>query len=466
MSVDARAALRLVDELLWFVRREGFTVSTSQAIDAVRAIELVGFSSPRDVKAALQAIIVQDAARVRRFEASVDAFFARPGPRSWWQRLQDQGVSDQEVQAMQSLFADMARASPDAPLVGLLSRGAELDRLLQLAGVTRLLETMQSPLQAGFFAHKALQQVGYVAAKDSLARVESLLSDAFGADRARALVALLRRELELAADDVRNHVRQAAARREERGPELGLSTRDFARLDESEIEAVRRAVKAFADRLRGKERVRSRHARRGRLDAHRTLRAALRTGGVPVKLVRKVRRRDMPRLFLLCDVSDSVRVAARFLLEFVHASQTLFNGTRSFVFVSELGETTALFEREPVHVALGKAYSGFVVPVSHNSNYGRVLRSFVERHLQDVNRKTTVVVLGDGRSNFHDDGATFLDAIRRRARALMWLSPESRATWGTGDSAMMRYAAKCTRVLEVASARDLERAAREILVLR
>jgi uncharacterized protein with von Willebrand factor type A (vWA) domain len=125
----------------------------------------------------------------------------------------------------------------------------------------------------------------------------------------------------------------------------------------------------------------------------------MRTGGVPFAPARRARRRDRPRLLLLCDVSDSVRAAARFMLEFVHAAHELFDRTRSFVFVSELGETTGLFAREPASVALGHAYGGSVVSVHDNSNYGRVLSEFERLHLGEIDRRTTVAILGDGRTN-------------------------------------------------------------------
>ena len=164
---------------------------------------------------------------------------------------------------------------------------------------------------------------------------------------------------------------------------------------------------------------------------------------------------------ILCDVSDSVRSVATFLLEFAYAAQELFSETRSFVFVSELGETTELFARHGVHRALAAAYGGGIVSVTDNSNYGRVLRSFEERSRTWLDRRTTVVVLGDGRTNYHDDASDALARIRDRARALIWLCPEPRAHWASGDS---RYARVCTTVLEVRSASDLESAARRLLV--
>lgn len=192
----------------------------------------------------------------------------------------------------------------------------------------------------------------------------------------------------------------------------------------------------------------------------------MRTDGVPFVLARRARRRDKPKLVVVCDVSDSVRAVASFLLELAYAAQELFAGTRTFVFVSELGETTRTFEEHPIEVALSRAYSGAVVPVTHNSNYGRVLRAFESTVLGELDRRTTVVILGDGRTNYLEPAAEVLDAVRARVRALVWLCPEPRAAWATGDSAMARYAPKCTRVLEVRCARDLEDAARLLLALR
>ena len=190
------------------------------------------------------------------------------------------------------------------------------------------------------------------------------------------------------------------------------------------------------------------------------------TAGVPFRLARRRRARQKPKLILLCDVSDSMRAVARFMLELTYSAQELFERTRSFVFVSELGEATELFAREPLRVALANAYGGGLISVAENSNYGRVLRAFRDRWLRAVDRRTTVVILGDGRTNYHDDAAEVLDEIRARARALLWLSPEGRAGWAIGDSAMSRYAPRCTRVLEVRNAAELEAGARAMLALR
>jgi uncharacterized protein len=151
------------------------------------------------------------------------------------------------------------------------------------------------------------------------------------------------------------------------------------------------------------------------------------------------------------------------MLEFVYAIGELFERTRSFVFVSEIGEVTHLFEREPIATAIARA-ADQVVNVRENSSYVRAFRAFERDHLEAVDRRTTVVILGDGRTNYQANGADVVGRIRSRAKSVLWLCPDPRPSWGIGDSAMPAYAAAVTQVFEAASARDLERAARELVM--
>jgi hypothetical protein len=462
---DARAALRVVLELLWWLRRSGFVVSTSEALDAVRALDAAGLADRRAVRDALAAVVLKRARDRARFDAAFGAFFARTPRGTLGERLASAGFVPAEIDALRELLSGHAAGSGDLP--ALLEGGAELDRLLQLAGVARTLDAVQNELQLGFYTHRVLQETGLSSARGRLAALRARLADAMGAERAAAMIAALERELDHSADDVRAHVRGALERRVAERPRVPRAhEKDFVSLTGAETEEVRRAVRRFVERLRGGERVRRRRRARGRIDPHRTLRRAMETGGVPFRLARKDRVRQKPKLVVLCDVSDSMRAVARFMLELAYATQELFERTRTFVFVSEIGETTELFAREPIGAALAQAYGGAVVSVAANSNYGRVLRAFRERYLGAVDRRTTVVILGDGRTNYHDAAADVLDDVRARARALLWLSPEGRAGWAVGDSAMSAYAPRCTRVLEVRNAAELEAGARAMLTLR
>jgi uncharacterized protein with von Willebrand factor type A (vWA) domain len=465
---DPRALVRLVDELLWVLRREGFEVSTAQAIDAVRAVLAVGLERRSHVRDALAAIVVQHARDRDRFDSAFDQFFAVDAAperaRTLWERLSSRGFDDDELDVLRRLLARLA-ASGDESLATLVNRGAELDAALARWGAGREVDA-HSGMQLGFLTHRLLSRIGAGSALRALAWLRSLLIEMLGA-RGEGMADALAKELEQTQAEIVAFVRRSY---EARIAELDRLRREhrpsvtpFSALTEAEIEEVRRSVRRFSERLRGGARVRARRrAHQGRIDTHRTLRRAQSTGGVPFRLVRKQRSRDRPKLMVLCDVSDSVRAAAGFLLEFTYAVQELFSRNRSFVFVSDLGETTQLFAREPVRSAIALAWGGAVVRAGDNSNYGRVLRSFERQYGRDLDRRTTVVILGDGRTNYHDAAADVLDRIRERSRSLLWLCPEPRGRWGQGDSAMTTYAPRCTAVYEVRCAADLERAARAI----
>jgi uncharacterized protein len=470
MAVDPRAMVRVLDELLWTLRREGFEISTAQAIDVARAVEVVGIDRRARVREAIACLVVRRESERARFDAAFEGFFA-PGAAgargTLWQRLEAQGFAADELDALRALLVQFASTGADrvASLENLLDRGADLARLLARSNLPRTIDA-HSGLMLGYLAHRATSEMGAGRARQTLASLRSGLVDALG-DRGHVLADALAQALEGAEDEIRAYVKHTyqarVAELEAQRRDGRLETVPFAALTDAQIDDVRCAVRRFAERLRGAARVRTRRANHGRVDPHRTLRRAMRTGGVPFDIVRARRRRDRPKLIVLCDVSDSVRAAAGFLLEFTYAAQELFERARSFVFVSDLGEATQLFEREPVRVAIDRAWRGGIVRAGENSNYGRVLRTFEARHLREIDRATTVVILGDGRTNYHDASPEVLGRIRARSRALVWLCPEPRGSWATGDSAMPRYAPQCTAVHEVSCARDLEHAARRLL---
>ncbi len=469
MAVDPRALVRVLDELLWTLRREGFDISTAQAIDVARAVEVVGLAHRARVREAIACLVVRRATERARFDAAFERFFT-PGQAAargtLWERLQAGGFSSAEIDALRALLEQLASRGADGATLGtLLDRGADLSRLLVQSNLSRTIDA-HSGLMLGYLTHRATSEMGAGRARQTLASLRAGLVDALG-PRGHELADALAVALDGAEEEIRGFVRQTyEARVAELGEQRrqgGLASAPFLSLTVAQIDEVRRAVRRLAEQLRGAARVRIRRARHGRVDPHRTLRRAMRTGGVPYGIARTRRRRNRPKLIILCDVSDSVRAAAGFLLEFTYAAQELFDRARTFVFVSDLGETTQLFEREPVRVAIERAWRGDVVRAGENSNYGRVLRAFEARHLRELDRATTVVVLGDGRTNYHDASPEVLGRIRARCRSLVWLCPEPRGSWGTGDSAMPRYAPQCTAVHEVVCARDLERAARRLV---
>jgi uncharacterized protein len=160
---------------------------------------------------------------------------------------------------------------------------------------------------------------------------------------------------------------------------------------------------------------------------------------------------------VLCDVSDSVRNVSRFMLQFVYSLQDLYSRVRSFIFVSEIGEITQLFEENDTQDAIEQALTGNIINVFAHSDFGRAFRAFHRDHLAAVNNRTTVIVLGDARNNYNLAQEWVLRDIGQRAKQLIWLNPESRLTWGFGDSEMDRYLPFCHVVEECRNLNQLYR---------
>ena len=233
------------------------------------------------------------------------------------------------------------------------------------------------------------------------------------------------------------------------------------RLGESERAELEDSLRRLARTLHGALTHRRRAAAAGRVDSGQTMRRNMRTDGVPFVPVTVRRAEDRPRLVVLADVSLSVRATSRFTLNLVHGLQDLFTQVRSFVFVADVAETTELFRDHPSERALGLIFGGDVIDTAANSDYGSVFGDFLAEHSSAVTRRTTVLVLGDGRNNARDPNLAAFEEITRRARETVWLTPEPRFSWGLGSCDLPAYAEFCSRVRVVRDLSGLEHAAND-----
>lgn len=462
--------MSLVTELLWTLRRAGLAISTAEAIDLFRAFALLGFDDRDALLGATEAILGRSPDAVAVIRATFARYFdptAAHGRHSR-ARLVADGFSPEELAVVERVLRDMLTVSGSeeaAVLLALLADGPEMAALVRSAAVRRFADGVQNVGEVGYFAERAAQALGVSDATRQLAAIRGELGRALGEEKASRLLAALSAEVRHTRSDVRQfveatlsaRVREAAPRPED------ARTVPFAQLSDEERSEVERAVRLLAERLRGGARVRLRHRGRGPLAGRQTMRAALRSGGVPTRLQRSVRKRERPRLWLLCDVSDSVRAAATFLLAFVAAVADLFAEVRAFVFVADAVEITADLRRDDFPRLVSRLASGSVVPLHETSHYGRVLAGFEGRHAREIARRDVIVILGDGRTNHRPARAEIVARLRDRASALFWLCPEPVGAWGVGDSAMRLYAASSTVALPAASARDLEVAARKLV---
>jgi uncharacterized protein with von Willebrand factor type A (vWA) domain len=222
-----------------------------------------------------------------------------------------------------------------------------------------------------------------------------------------------------------------------------LERLDFGRANRAELDRLRREVHPLARRLATRLAQRNRAGDRGRLDFRRTVRASLASGGVPLTTRHRPRRPHRPDLVILCDASDSVSAFAHFTLLLTFALREQFSRVRAFAFIDTTDEITKFFAPgADVAAAMTRmAREADLVWITGRSNYGHAITVFEERYADAIGPRTSLLVLGDARSNYGELSLPVLEAMAGRARHAYWLNPEPRGLWDTGDSAASRYGA-------------------------
>ena len=234
---------------------------------------------------------------------------------------------------------------------------------------------------------------------------------------------------------------------------------DFMHASREEMVQLRKALQPLTRRLAIRLARKRKHGRKGALDFRNTVRHSLSYGGVPAEPKFKYPRPSKPEIFVIADISGSVAAFARFTLHLVYAISGQFSRVRSFVFIDGIDEVTRFFEgTDDIVDAISRVNSeADVIWVDGHSDYGHAFEVFWERYGQDISSKTTVIILGDARNNYHASQNWVIKEIRNKARHVWWLNPEPKAYWDTGDSIVGEYATYCDGAFECRNLRQLER---------
>ena len=436
------------------LRRNGVRVSLSENMDVFRALQRLGIEDQQLFRDALRTTLVKRVGDIQPFEELFDFFFLGLGQAidALDRRMMEElGLSPEQYQRMlehiQQLLRQMEGDLSELTKALLTANHAELERLFR--------EAARQELDSGGLDGFRFTPYMRLGARLELERVQSEI------ERFKALLQMLGEN----GDDLKNIVRylderlrdlnrllREAIQQEQRkqgheprdsSARSSLADKSFAFYSEDDIRRMNDAVTRLAQRLKNRLSVRRKKAARGRFDVKKTLRKNLQYGGVPFEIMLDRRKKTKPQVMVLCDISDSVLNASRFMLQFVYSIQDLYAKVRSFVFVSDIGEVTKLFEENEIHRAVEAALKGDVIDVFSHSNFGRAFELFHKNYLSAVDSRTTVLIIGDGRNNYNRPNDWVLREIQRKAKQLIWLNPESRMTWGVGDSEMPRYAPHC-----------------------
>jgi uncharacterized protein with von Willebrand factor type A (vWA) domain len=477
----------MLDLLTGFVaelRRAGLPVSLTEHLDAAEAVHHIPLEDRDALKYALGATLVKSAAHWRAFEMAFEIYFATrhvgagevgageggdgqapegaaggaAGTGAQGQRRGGgggQGLSAEELAEL--LFRAMQRDDPGLTALGAryaVDRYAGMEPGRPVGGTYYLYRTLRN-LDLDRLLERLLADAG---ADGGSGTALTPLEERLAGDEYRARIDRLRRAIE-------TEIRQRLVM--DRGADaLARSVRrplpedvDVMHATRDELAELHRTLHPLSRKLAVRLARKRRHGRRGPLDFRATVRHSLSTGGVPVEPRFRHPRPAKPEIFVIADISGSVASFARFTLHLVYAISSQFSKVRSFVFVDGIDEVTRFFEGadDPTRAVHRINTEADVIWVDGHSDYGHALSVFHQRWGSDVTSRTSVLVLGDARNNYHASEAWVLDDLQRTARHVYWLNPEPRDYWGSGDSIIDEYAVHCDDVVECRTLRQLER---------
>ncbi|GAA1715090.1 vWA domain-containing protein [Nonomuraea bangladeshensis] len=429
----------LVDRHVGFVRalREaGVPVSVAEGLDAANALRVVELADRESLRAAYAATLVKKPAYRPGFDVLFDLWF--PATTTGMRAPREEPL-DPETATVEELRAYLAQ---------LLTDGGEAEmRAFAQAMVSRFgRQHASGPGRQNWFSYSVLRALS---PETLMARIlrEVLAGQERGglAEKTvrQRVNSGIRRFEEEVATDVRRRIAEDSgveriARSAVRPP---LDQIDFLRITKADLSRLRREVHPLARRLAARLTIKHRKGRRGRLDFRRTMRASLQSGGVPLTTHFKPPRPHKPELVILCDTSDSVSSFAHFTLLLTYALREQFTKVRAFGFVDTVDEITRFFQpgADVVEAMTRLANEADMVRFGR-TNYGHSLETFAERYGDAIGPKTSLLILGDARSNYQPPALDLLKSLAGKARHAYWLNPEPRPQWDTGDSVASDYA--------------------------
>ena len=427
------------------LRGEGVAVGTSEILDAFAALDQVPWTSRDDFREALASTIAKSQEDRRVFELLFERWFFRAAEAEAIER----GVEEQDRrhEGGDRLDIDELREQVRQAIVD--GNDGEMRDLARLA-----------------IAAFGRQGEGSGVVGVDVQRIRRTLGLSTGAqqgaeDGAAELPPIDREQLNRFERHLRRELERDLIERTSTLP----PSRPLAELDRTlptsptqDLAAVHRAVSQMKRRLATLG-----HEQRGRrkgqtVDVRRTMRASLETGGVPMHLRYRPKRPRRPEIYVLCDVSTSVTSASVFFLSVLHALHDSFRKLRSFVFIERISEVTEVFEHERDFRVIAQRISseGGVADVSGYTDYGRVWLEFLTEISDELDPRSTVIVLGDARTNGREPHAEVFAQVSERAGRLFWLNPEPKLYWNYGDSVMAAYERYCDGAFECWTTRHLE----------
>ncbi|CAB4785153.1 unannotated protein [freshwater metagenome] len=471
--------LDLMSGFIAELRKAGLPVSLTENLDAMEAVKEIPIEDRQAFKYALAATLVKSNSHWRAFETIFEVYFSLRGPEhqipsemsdaeaELWREEQEM---QQQGEGAAGSGGGMDSLTPEEIaqmlMQALMNGDQAMMRALARQSVQRFAGMEPGrPVGGTYYLYRTLRNLD----------LDNMLDKLMEANREQAAQELTKLEERLEKDEFESRIEQfkqeveAEIRRRlvaDRGAEAMAKTLrkplpedvEFMHANKEEMQSLKKALQPLTRKLAAKLARKRRHGRRGPLDFRATVRSSLSYGGVPADPKFKYPRPSKPELMVVADISGSVAAFARFTLMLVYAIQGQFSKVRSFVFIDGIDEVTDYFKSnvdisDAIHRVNTEAD---VVWVDGHSDYGHAFEVFWERYGKDINPKTTILLLGDARNNYHASSAWVIKEMQKRGRHVYWLNPEPRSYWNTGDSIVGEYGNFTDGVYECRNLRQLE----------
>ncbi len=445
--------LNLLGGFIEELRSAGLPVSLTENLDAVSAVSHIPLANRQAFKSALSATLVKSHSHQRTFDTAFEVYFSLRG--SQW-ALTEEGWAEDG----QGSHIDIPEEILNALLEGDQSRLRELARMAvqEFANMTP-----GRPVGGTYYLYRTLRALDMEALMQGLIQQSEQNTE----DMTELQQRLMKDEYQIQLDKLRQEIESEIRRRlvADRGSEAVAKTVrkalpediDFMNATREEIQALKKIIGPLAKKLAARLSQKRRHGRKGPLDFRNTIRHSLSFGGVLAEPKYKYPKPSKPEIVILADISGSVAAFARFTLHLVYALNTHFTKVRSFVFIDGIDEVTEFFDSaDEISEAIQKVNtSADVIWVDGHSDYGHAFETFWDRYKKAITPKTSLLILGDARNNYHASGSWVLKEAQHSARKVYWLNPEPRAYWDTGDSIIGDYLPHLDGIYEVRNLRQL-----------
>jgi uncharacterized protein with von Willebrand factor type A (vWA) domain len=444
------------------LRAAGVRVSMAESVDATNAVAALGITDKHIFRESLRTTLIKEQEDFAAFDNLFPLFFGSGGP-PLQNALDDLNPDDQKMlEATLSALSGRLQQLMDWLTSGEGPSREELEEMARRAGT----QWANSPQEARWVTRRMLQQMGFAHLEEQIQQLREKLQEmGMSQEAIDKLMGVVEANQEALAEQVAQQVGlQIAQERANRPDDLhgsDLMHKPFQSLTEEEANQLRQEVQRLVTQLRSRAALRRKRGRKGKFDSKSTIRANQRYGGVPVELKFK-KRKLKPSLVLICDVSTSMRAVAEFMLRLVYELQDQVAKARSFAFNSDMKEiSVTLSGNRAAEAVTAVLYN--IPPGYYATDLGRSLDTFSQNWLDSVNGRTSVVIVGDGRNNYNSPRIDLIKDLRRRAKQLIWLNPEHRRQWGTGDSDMWEYAPNCDAVYVVRNLAQLSAAVDKLM---